>query len=693
MTTETEEAPPARAVLRDPVTWIAVVAMLFVAVSAFVHARLYRYNVIDDSYISFQYAKNLATGHGVVFNPGERVEGYTNFLWVVLLAPFYLFAKAASLDFTRVALVVNAAVALGCIATMAALARRIFEGRIAPALVWIALTALDAAFQGYAVSGMENHLFSLFTLLALYAHEAATKRRALAIGAALAGVCLTRPDGVLFVLAWGVYALSRLAHHDERDARDEEEDDDGRAGRASLVARLREPVAIGLVFTAIFGAYFAWRFTYYGALLPNTFYLKVGDTFSAVPRGVEYTRTFIVDRMYLPILALGAVAFLKRRLVVWLLAYLVVHVAYVIYVGGDFYTGHRYFVSLLPVLYLAIAIFVDGVAESDWVLDRLPDGTWRGQPLAAAAAVGLFWIALFTHRGYERGPYTREVLRFADKVDNNVRYMRWLARPGVAGESMIVGDIGAAGFFADLRVIDVYGVVDPVVAHKKPTGFGTGKPGHEKMADRAYMLAKNPKFMKWGYIGGSAFPGYYLFTDFPPSLDVPGLWVREDLVGGEVVPGTEMHFDPGSTVDWVKEGDAFEATPSPARMPGQGGVVGAQGSFVNSYARGAGDAAKGRMFSNDFELLGDLMVLRVGGGRDPEKLRVSLLVDGQRVFSATGHNEEILGRRVWKIGDHRGKKARIEIVDASDAARGHILVDEIFQWRRLPGQPMPQYFQ
>ena len=52
--------------------------------------RLWSYT-LDDAFISFRYARNFAEGHGIVFNPGERVEGYTNFLWVVILAvPFLL---------------------------------------------------------------------------------------------------------------------------------------------------------------------------------------------------------------------------------------------------------------------------------------------------------------------------------------------------------------------------------------------------------------------------------------------------------------------------------------------------------------------------------------------------------------------------------------------------------------------------
>ena len=43
----------------------------------------------DDAYISFRYARNLIEGHGLVFNPGERVEGYSNLLRVLDLAALW----------------------------------------------------------------------------------------------------------------------------------------------------------------------------------------------------------------------------------------------------------------------------------------------------------------------------------------------------------------------------------------------------------------------------------------------------------------------------------------------------------------------------------------------------------------------------------------------------------------------------
>jgi hypothetical protein len=51
--------------------------------------------VANDAFISFRYARNWVEGHGLVFNAGERVEGYTNFLWILLLSPFQ--AAGASL--------------------------------------------------------------------------------------------------------------------------------------------------------------------------------------------------------------------------------------------------------------------------------------------------------------------------------------------------------------------------------------------------------------------------------------------------------------------------------------------------------------------------------------------------------------------------------------------------------------------
>ena len=61
--------------------WAPLVLLLF----CFVWQSLYYFPyIVDDTFISLRYARNLIDGNGLVYNPGQRVEGYSNFLWVVL---------------------------------------------------------------------------------------------------------------------------------------------------------------------------------------------------------------------------------------------------------------------------------------------------------------------------------------------------------------------------------------------------------------------------------------------------------------------------------------------------------------------------------------------------------------------------------------------------------------------------------
>lgn len=228
----------------------------------------------------------------------------------------------------------------------------------------------------------------------------------------------------------------------------------------------------------------------------------------------------------------------------------------------------------------------------------------------------------------------------------------------------------------------MYGVVDSALAHRKIEGFGTGKAGHEKRATLDELLPRRPTYIKLGFVDvPNQLPGYYLFNDFPPGLDVDGLLVRDDLSPGEAVPGTALHMTSDELASWSREGEAFVDAPSQGTVQGQRQVSFAQDSLVNSFTVEKGDRATGRLLSPLFALTGDRLRLLVGGGRDPVRLRVSLLIDGRTIFCATGTNHETLGRREWDIAPYRGKKAAIEIVDDATGAWGHLLVDEISQWR------------
>ena len=125
---------------RDPF-WLAATSVVATAVACALFSRSYFYNVCDDSLISLQYARNFALGHGFVFNQGEYVEGFTNFLWVLFLAPLYWVSQFVYLPFERLA--VMASVLFACLALPSALVsvanaceypprRRIGEAAVGP---------------------------------------------------------------------------------------------------------------------------------------------------------------------------------------------------------------------------------------------------------------------------------------------------------------------------------------------------------------------------------------------------------------------------------------------------------------------------------------------------------------------------------------------------------------------------------
>jgi arabinofuranosyltransferase len=662
------------ALLRDPAPWLVLLNCALLVATALVYRERYQYNTIDDAYISFQYAKNWISGHGVVFNPGQRVEGYTNFLWVALLAPLWPLSGHDPMAFTAAASYLTMLLACLALLAVAGIGRRCLQNPMAW-LMALLLLAFDDAFVAYTVFALENQLLIACMLGGLVAFVWRKPGWEIAVGISFALVAMTRPDGVLwagtFVVTQGAPLLWRGRHAPQA------------ASLSPSSPWSLPPISarsLGLVIAAFvlpYGAYFAWRYSYYGYLLPNTFYLKVGSSLAGLARGWDYLRSYITERGGAPLLALLALVALDRPWVRWLGLYALIHAAYVVYVGGDFYSGHRFLMALGPVLGLLAAAGVDELWRRG--LARPRAATIISGAVAVGAALAVRWGTL------KGGPAPLEIGPWGDVVNMDVREMQWLGKVARPDGSMVLGDIGCAGFFANLRVVDVYGVVDPKVAHRKVPGFGTGKPGHEKVATPEELLAEDATYIKWGFVDARLVPPsrYYLFNDFPPDLHIPGLFVRDDRGPGQPIAGSAFHFDAVDLATWSNQGDAFAAA-----IAGTGAqrdsVVGNRGPFIDTLAAPGADRATGRLLSPAFAITGDSIRLLVGGGRDPQRLRVSLLIDGRPVRTATGSNAETLGRRVWDVRAWKGKNAQIEIVDQATEVWGHLLVDEIEQWPTLP---------
>ena len=107
-----------------------------------------------------------------------------------------------------------------------------------------------------------------------------------------------------------------------------------------------------------------------------------------------------------------------------------------------------------------------------------------------------------------------------------------------------------------------------------------------------------------------------------------------------------------------------------------------RGALLNSWSLSGEDGATGEMLSPMFKVSGDFLRFRIGGGRRSDGLGVELLVDGVVERRATGCNSEIMGIRVWSLEGLKGKKAQIRVLDRARRGWGHVLVDEIKEWRQ-----------
>ena len=153
----------------------------------------------DDAFISFRYARNLLEGRGLVFNPGEYVEGYTNFLWVLELAALWGLLGVPpeqAAPWLSVACTVGTLAALGLWCARLPMLRR---RRLA---AWMAFGLLcsSATFAVWTSGGgLETRQFTLFIVVAVVCLSLWRSERwgLAAASLSLALAAGTRPEGLM----------------------------------------------------------------------------------------------------------------------------------------------------------------------------------------------------------------------------------------------------------------------------------------------------------------------------------------------------------------------------------------------------------------------------------------------------------------------------------------------------------------
>ena len=403
---------------------------------------------LDDAWIHFQFARNLARGEGFAFNPGEPTAGSTAPLWTLLLAAVYAAgggfpAGAKALSGASYLLSLLAAFALG----------KCLTGRRWAAWLAAAVAAVNGRLVWAGLSALETPLFAALTLMAAASHlrKRAATRYHLRTAALFGLASLTRPEGTLFfALSLADYALGARVDEGGEPATPRPLLKHAWSAPASLVP------AVGL-YGLMLLPYVLFSLRTAGHVFPNTFSAKATVTLRPDLAFLSLAARYLIldSPLLLPffVLGLGVLFGRARAIAAWVvglpLAYALLH--------ASLYQHGRYLIPLIPFnAVVAVVGLLAGArlaARRGW---RWSGGRrWVGIPLVVLALAGTAWRLPTMARHYAQDVKTANQM--------HVAIVRWEGSSAPEDALLALNDIGAIGYVSERRVVDLAGLVTPEV--------------------------------------------------------------------------------------------------------------------------------------------------------------------------------------------------------------------------------------
>ena len=405
---------------------------------------------VDDAYIPLRYAKNLLAGHGLVFNVGERVEGFTNLTWTLLSTGILHMGLDPITTLKIVGLICALLTTWICLLIFGYYA----PGR--PGFLWLLAFLIGGApcIVSWSVGGMETMLFALLLSATFYAYLRAQSLAGWPVWPLLALLAtMTRPEGLLIVPILVIHSLLSASPEGHPQAQ-----------RASLSC------------VVLLGALVVWRVSYYGDILPNTYYAKVaGGGLHAALGGGRYLLEFA--RSYCGPLAVALLSgclttMRQRRSVALLLVTVAAYFLTPLKLGSDWMPQFRYLAPYWP---LAAVLITIGTAR---IADLVAGQTNARRRGGVQLAIGAFALAaLVVMYGYQvvlaYNPGGKRYGHYGISVGYHGGAVRKYAEAGKRlseivqpGDTLAAFAIGAIGYHCDIYIIDACGLVDKKIARQ-----------------------------------------------------------------------------------------------------------------------------------------------------------------------------------------------------------------------------------
>jgi hypothetical protein len=424
--------------------------------------------IMDDAGISFTYARNLAHGHGLVSQPGlAPVEGYSNFLWIILMVPFFLlnifdpFVTAKTVSLVLVAITFY---------YLHKSMRRLTSGTLMASFTVLICLALNTSFTVWTCSGLENPLFAALITALFYLQLSYVDKKyspnltPLIAGLLISAIAMTRPDGIAYVFVFPfIIALGFFSKE-----------------RPTVGVLLRAFSVYAVTLIVVYGGFTLFRYLYFGELLPNTYYVKGGPSLSMLVPVLTLQGKYLTKFQQLAASVLGAwwwwwvpVGWLSlltlalSRREPWrkyLLLMVMTFTAGFVYIvmPNDWMGEYRFATPFFLFVYCCFVLL------GQFLIVGLPRRRIGRQALGGLLLIFVLYLSTATHLPRLEEFSKRKVVNFTriaraygERFNDYAEFLQ------LEKASFLVPDIGGTLYYSKLRIYDLAGLCDKTIARTR----------------------------------------------------------------------------------------------------------------------------------------------------------------------------------------------------------------------------------
>lgn len=457
--------------------------IFFIIRSSFIIEGTHYFCLFDDAMISMQYAKNFALGNGLAWNAHERIEGITNPLWTLLMSVPHILSIPS--NYTSLFVQVSGGVLLlaQCIVIWK-IAEHLFPQKTIIPIISTVLTAFYVPLNTWALMGMEVSLCSfIITFSVYYLLKSKENVSPYPLYILLAFSTLIRMDMCVpaCILIFG-FALKNPQ------------------------SKVKYLIS-GFVFLLLgIGLQTLWRYSYYGELLPNTYYLKMTglNPLYRITRGLFVSGKFIL--FFNPFLIFLPIYFmLKKKEFAFTLILMLffTQIAYSTYVGGDAWDwwggANRYIsIAIAPFFIVLTASVINFIYK---IIDR-NFSILHNKRIVYTLAAALLLLSI-NYQKDGSSIVTGLLLNRPFGTNDNITNVKIAIMLNNSDEKAKVATVtaGAIHYFCDRTMYDILGKNDKSIARMSaiiPTDkskYISFHPGHNKYNYTHSITQTEPDFI------------------------------------------------------------------------------------------------------------------------------------------------------------------------------------------------------